>query len=126
MDYFLTEEQQFMRDVAKEIAEKKIRPVAEHTTAEATSSRGRSSRRSPRPTSSACSYPKNTAAWRRHPDHEYVHRHRGAVQGVRRHLARLRRHRAGHVPDPHLRQAKSRSRSGCREIADGTSWPRSA
>jgi len=30
MDYFLTEEQIFMRDVAKEIAEKKIRPVAAH------------------------------------------------------------------------------------------------
>lgn len=28
MDYFFTEEQQFMRDVAKEIAEKRIRPVA--------------------------------------------------------------------------------------------------
>ena len=28
MDYFFTEEQQFMRDVAREIAEKKIRPVA--------------------------------------------------------------------------------------------------
>lgn len=28
MDYFLTEEQQFMRDVAREIADKKIRPVA--------------------------------------------------------------------------------------------------
>ena len=30
MDYFFTEEQQFMRDVAKDIAEKKIRPVAAH------------------------------------------------------------------------------------------------
>ena len=30
MDYFLTEEQLFMRDVAKEIAEKKIKPVAAH------------------------------------------------------------------------------------------------
>ena len=28
MDYFFTEEQQFMRDVAREIAEKKIRPVS--------------------------------------------------------------------------------------------------
>lgn len=28
MDYFFTEEQQFMRDVARDIAEKKIRPVA--------------------------------------------------------------------------------------------------
>ncbi|MDO8683508.1 MAG: acyl-CoA dehydrogenase family protein [Armatimonadota bacterium] len=28
MDYFFTEEQQFMKDVAKEIADKKIRPVA--------------------------------------------------------------------------------------------------
>lgn len=28
MDYFLTEEQQFMRDVARDIAEKRIRPVA--------------------------------------------------------------------------------------------------
>ncbi|HOM70707.1 MAG TPA: acyl-CoA dehydrogenase family protein, partial [Armatimonadota bacterium] len=30
MDYFFTEEQQFMRDVARDIAEKKIRPVAAH------------------------------------------------------------------------------------------------
>ncbi len=30
MDYFFTEEQQMMRDVAREIAEKKIRPVAAH------------------------------------------------------------------------------------------------
>ena len=30
MDYFLTEEQQFMKDVAKEIAEKKMKPVVEH------------------------------------------------------------------------------------------------
>ena len=30
MDYFLTEEQQFMKDVAKDIAEKKMRPVVEH------------------------------------------------------------------------------------------------
>ncbi|MBI3945973.1 MAG: acyl-CoA dehydrogenase family protein [Armatimonadetes bacterium] len=30
MDYFLTEEQQMMRDVAREIAEKRIRPVAAH------------------------------------------------------------------------------------------------
>ncbi|MBQ7525279.1 MAG: acyl-CoA dehydrogenase family protein, partial [Abditibacteriota bacterium] len=28
MDYFLTEEQQFMKDVAKDLAEKKIRPVS--------------------------------------------------------------------------------------------------
>src|SRR4030042_3264707 len=28
MDYFFTEEQQMMRDVAREIADKKIRPVA--------------------------------------------------------------------------------------------------
>ncbi len=30
MDYFITEEQQFMKDVAKEIAIKKIRPVSAH------------------------------------------------------------------------------------------------
>jgi alkylation response protein AidB-like acyl-CoA dehydrogenase len=30
MDYFLTEEQVFMRDVAKELAEKKIKPVSAH------------------------------------------------------------------------------------------------
>ncbi|MCL5105014.1 MAG: acyl-CoA dehydrogenase family protein [Armatimonadetes bacterium] len=30
MDYFLTEEQTFMKDVAKEIAEKKMRPVSAH------------------------------------------------------------------------------------------------
>jgi len=30
MDYFLTEEQQFMKDVAKDLAEKKIRPVSAH------------------------------------------------------------------------------------------------
>jgi alkylation response protein AidB-like acyl-CoA dehydrogenase len=30
MDYFLTEEQQFMKDVAREIAEKKMKPVVEH------------------------------------------------------------------------------------------------
>ena len=30
MDYFLTEEQIFMRDVAKELAEKKIKPVSAH------------------------------------------------------------------------------------------------
>ncbi|MHB1456079.1 MAG: acyl-CoA dehydrogenase family protein [Armatimonadota bacterium] len=30
MDYFFTEEQQMMRDVAREIAEKRIRPVAAH------------------------------------------------------------------------------------------------
>lgn len=30
MDYFLTEEQVFMRDVARELAEKKIRPVSAH------------------------------------------------------------------------------------------------
>ena len=30
IDYFLTEEQQFMKDVAREIAEKKIKPVVQH------------------------------------------------------------------------------------------------
>ena len=30
MDYFLTEEQMFMKDVAKDLAEKKIKPVSAH------------------------------------------------------------------------------------------------
>jgi hypothetical protein len=30
MDYFLTEEQVFMRDVARDLAQKKIKPVSAH------------------------------------------------------------------------------------------------
>ena len=102
MNYFLTEEQQMIKDLAAQIAKEKIAPVALEydetgkfpwdivkVMAEADLFRRVHPRGVRRP-------------GRRH--HGDGHRGGGAVQGLRRHRPGLRRHRPGHLPDHPVRQ----------------------
>ena len=62
MDYFLTEEQQMIQDLARQVAEEKVLPVRAHLD-EAEEYPTEVLNTSPRPTCAASISPKNTAAW---------------------------------------------------------------